>query len=311
MVDAAHRATEITITNENETLLSQKMGYDAKGNLSYVDDLLESPFSRSVQYTYDNLDQIQQAVFNDFTIDYESMGSGNLTARNFSGEQAPYTSQSFTFGQNTHGPHQLSAVGDTTFEYDAAGRTTRVNDQELRFNTFDNLTEVILADQTVLEYFYGPSGQKQAAKKDGVLKSITFDNGIRYHHGNTYLYVNSGGKILARLPVALDTELSTTPTAGVTWGHAPPGLWLSLLVLMGLCYLLKKPKTRLVFALIPLLSCGPEDESENDVKNEPAHFDDAHDDEPLVDAGYFVNDDHHDGGNPEMLDSGNGGTSFI
>ncbi len=315
-LDENMRAVAVKTFNDDTVFQHQEMTYNNHGALSAVDDLIESDFSRTVQYTYNKLNQIVSAEYDDFEVDYAFDALGNLTSKTVTGQNAPLQNQTLQYGLNGQSVHQLSQFNDTGFNYDLAGRIIGAGTAAYTYDTFDRLKSIDNENEQAT-YTYGHDDALQVSRSNGTIQSLRFENGIFWEDQNTFLYVQNNGRMLARLPISPISNDLVGAGSNSGAGFIFPlqnYFFLTAVILLLVLMLQSKSRRRLVLATLVFLSCDPnsddtpQEQKTNQQNTDQDLFDTDPPASPPRDAGPN-NTTANDGGTPlEFTDDG--GTSL-
>ncbi|MCC6624974.1 MAG: hypothetical protein IT385_27250 [Deltaproteobacteria bacterium] len=188
--------------------------------------------SRYSVFEYDGAARLTLGNVGGYTFEYEYDALQNMVRRE---QVSPPTlistmlSGDYTHGEGGASPRQLTSVGATAFEYDAAGRMTLTgpggsSDTTMVFDAFDRVREVDEpGGSAVTQHRYGFDGERIATRwATGEIERY-FGEGLSDRDGRLELHVGLGGPRLiasVRHPVSGGEQAVTYLVQGVGPGPA-------------------------------------------------------------------------------------------
>ncbi|HUQ04806.1 MAG TPA: FG-GAP-like repeat-containing protein [Kofleriaceae bacterium] len=177
------------ITTTSGATAIQNLGYarNAKGLVTAV----TSPVANEGwSYGYDELDRLISATNTtssayDETLTYDAIG--NITTSSRLG--------TYTYGSSR--PHAVTAVGATSYAYDAAGLMTSGAGRTLTWDG-DNRLATVLGTGSALAYTYDADGARIQETENGITRRFFGDNFELQLAGTTRVYVLVGDMVVAR-----------------------------------------------------------------------------------------------------------------
>lgn len=142
---------------DSGALLHHEYTHDSIGNLTSRDDLL-SP-AKVEQFGYDNRNRLTSVTTQDATgfthsatYSYDSIG--NIYSRSDVAAGATYI-----YGQNGAGPRAVTAIGTTSYAYDANGNMTNNDGQSMTWNAAQKVATISAATGATATFLYDHADQ--------------------------------------------------------------------------------------------------------------------------------------------------------
>lgn len=193
--DARDRLTSIDTANvDGLKIQSTRFEHDRVGNILTVTDGAVDKKEPSVnaKYTYDALYRLVEATLDpdrakEETVSFTYDSIDNLSRKLSSwGSKSPDHVGDYTY-READGPHLIASAGKRKFEYDAAGKLTQHNGQDL---SWDYLGRLQSSDER-LKVSYGPAHERVRKIENGETSYyLTPDFELR--DGSAILYVRVG-----------------------------------------------------------------------------------------------------------------------
>ncbi len=229
------------------------VSHNAYGAISTVTDVDGRGLDHSAGFTYDAAARLTDATIGSgataFQMRYRYDGLQNMVRREATGPRSLGISLGqYRYGEPgpggaPRGPRQLTSIGPDpaagsppgaptlTFDYDAAGRTTRQGAMTLTYNGFDQLTSVSgVAGGGVVTHAYGYDGTRVSTTSPGGAQTVWFSPEVSEDQSGVRSYdVRIGERLVARIardPAMLAAlDRADTIAAGAALAR---GLWLGL-----------------------------------------------------------------------------------
>ncbi|EMY68100.1 SpvB/TcaC N-terminal domain-containing protein, partial [Leptospira vanthielii] len=172
--------TLVTYLKQSYVEQSIKYGYDKRGNISSITDLMNE--SRNQSFEYDPLNRVTKAVGKYGEENYSYHRNGNLLNKG-----------AFTYSyENSNHIHAVTRVnspntGIVGYTYDAMGNMTTRNGDTLVYNAQNKLKRIESMGGDLFEYTYDHSGMR-------IKKSLQNSNTTTYSFGNYYEIHRSPGQ---------------------------------------------------------------------------------------------------------------------
>lgn len=195
--DRHYRVDTITSATSSNVMLSLDYGYDTRGNIDTIDDLLDA--SRSQSFTSDAISRLVNAsgIYGDFGYQYDS--NGNREQVTWSQGSVNYTE---TYTTETNTSNRLLQIDRTGFgasvkgfDYSDSGNTTQSGNFSFVYDGRDRLVQVLDGTTLVADYRHNALHQRTA-------KFIAADNSQNKH----FHYDLSGTLLAENHPSGTDVK---------------------------------------------------------------------------------------------------------
>ncbi|MCW7498431.1 hypothetical protein ND860_17980 [Leptospira levettii] len=172
--------TMVTYLKDGSVEQSIKYGYDSRGNISDISDLINE--SRSQSFEYDHLNRVTKAIGKYGEENYVYHRNGNLL------NKGAFT-YSYDNGNHIHAVTRVNSpnTGIVGYSYDSAGNMSTRNGDSLIYNAQNKLKRIETNGGDQFEYTYDHSGMR-------IKKVLQNSNTITYSFGNYYEIHRSPGK---------------------------------------------------------------------------------------------------------------------
>jgi len=147
--DLDYRISTMSVSSSNP-LKDIIYEYDASDNVIAV--LNNADQSQNVNYSYDNLDRLSDALSLDHLMSYEYDATGNRLLLSIDGEEELYVYSGDS--------HRLEQRGEHYYQYDVAGNTLSNGTYDFEYSTNGEFVAVFKGEQTIAEYSYNALGQR-------------------------------------------------------------------------------------------------------------------------------------------------------
>ncbi|WP_232227726.1 RHS repeat-associated core domain-containing protein [Leptospira wolbachii] len=172
--------TLVTYLKQSYVEQSIKYGYDKRGNISSITDLMNE--SRNQSFEYDQLNRVTKATGKYGEENYTYHRNGNLLSKGA-------FDYSYENGNHIHAVTRVNSpnTGIVGYTYDSMGNMTTRNGDTLVYNAQNKLKRIESMGGDQFEYTYDHSGMR-------IKKSLQNSNTTTYSFGNFYEIHRSPGK---------------------------------------------------------------------------------------------------------------------
>ncbi len=197
------------------SVLNLDYTFDHMGNIDAIQNMLDSMYDQA--FTLDNLYRIDTAAGEYGVVDYDLDATGNRVAITEDGAAISYS-----VDPNSN---RITAMGDTTFGYDATGNTISKTTPEANwvyaYNQNGRLTSVTKDGTQIASYSYNALGQRvQKTTEQGTTTQLFNSSAqllVEESATTTKEYIYLGGQVLASYTDAEEQQQAQTgPCAGTT-----------------------------------------------------------------------------------------------
>jgi RHS repeat-associated protein len=194
--DARARLAARRVEGEDGVLQALQFDRDRVGNLlSITDDAGRLPHGAT--FEYDAWYRTTRTAGADGRIvNNRYATNGNVVQRISDGD--PVNSLTGEFVYDGPAPNAVTQIGDTRFEYDAAGNTIARGDHALHWDAMGRLRRVERGDAVIAEYAYG-ADHLRTARREGDSVTLYGAQNWQLRDGISTLYVSIGKQKVARV----------------------------------------------------------------------------------------------------------------
>jgi RHS repeat-associated protein len=249
--DARLRAVRFDARSESGVALRDlEYTRDAASRVTAVRDLrpgIAPELDASAIYSFDDRYRLTQSMSSTSVTTWDHDDVGNILWHERDGARVEHV-----YGEDGHGPDQLTHLGDEELVYDRAGRVVRDGERELEWDAEGRLSRVTRGD-VVEEHVYGYDDERavRIVRRGRHVTELvrTIDGDAEERDGRLVRYVEVSGRRVARLDGALANsvvEAGAVSTSGA--------LSVLLLWLLALAARSRPALWRLLFASATLLA---------------------------------------------------------
>ncbi|MCL4393974.1 MAG: hypothetical protein M1482_04065 [Chloroflexi bacterium] len=210
------RLTQLQTAGGASAIQNLSYDYDNVGNITQITDAVRNEVTT---FGYDDLDRLTSAsIAGVYSHAWQYDSTGNIIQR--TEDSTPVT---YTYGDNEHQPHAVTAVGARTFDYDANGDMIRRAGDELTYDEENRLTRVVAAGVTSVFTYDGDgnrvkkevgSGGTTTTFYVGNYYEVTGTTATKYYYFGTLRVAMKQGDAVTYLHG--DNLGSTSVTSGAT-----------------------------------------------------------------------------------------------
>jgi len=213
-------------TSQTGSIYSRSYTYDPAGNVTSIDDLVDS--TRAQSFSYDALYRLITASGIYGTISYTYDQVGNRLTKTYDG-----ATDTYSYVPGTNMLDEITGSNPVVFSYDANGNIAGMGDKTFLYNQNNRLIKAAEGDITIGEYIYNALGQRTAKTASGQTTVFIYDqqgdliaeadNDGRIVH--EYIYLD--GCLLAGVKSGIEMVQATIDIDPDTLGLNSKGKWIT------------------------------------------------------------------------------------